>query len=408
MSGCPTPEALSRAFDIGPDAALRVHLEACGPCRAAWREMEALRRDARALTAAAPTLDADAARARLLAAAGAPTRVRPLAWAGLAAAVTMAAVLAGLTWRTSPPERVRTSPPTLRTTLHPGPDADVTRLGAQPDEVVRLRDGDLTVECAPLAEGERFRVVVGDAVVEVRGTAFDVVADDDRLRSVYVIRGSVEVRPAGRAHVTLGEGERWTGAPPPPSRDAGVAPSADAAAAPSAPARRRRARRPAPAVDAAAPLPLDAGSPARLADAGAPDATGPAATQDAAPARAEHAFTRGWAALTADRPGVAAAAFAEVQRRFPGDPLAEDAAFWQVVALGRADRVPAAITAARRFLDAWPASGHRAEAALLLAGWLHARGEDAQARAAYAIAARAADPAIRRRAEAGLRAMTGE
>lgn len=415
MSGCPTPEELSRAFDRGGDAALGRHLEHCDACSEGWRAMRRLRRDAQALAATAPAPDTAAARARLLDAApgGAPAR-RWIGIGGLAAAAAAGIVLA-LTWPNSETDPSTDASPsatlgtTLRTTLHPTPGADVTRLGAQPDEVVRLRDGELTVECAPLAAGERFRVVLGDAVVEVRGTAFDVVASEDRLVSVYVIRGVVDVRPATGPTVTLREGERWL-RPANDPVDAGLAMSADADGV--APPARRPARVAAPAPSRARPTGAGGHDADGALGSHAPDAaTVPADAApppDAAPPRAEYAFTRGWAALTAGRADDAAADFAEVQRAFPDDPLAEDAAFWRVVALGRADRVPAAVAAARRFLERWPASGHRSEAALLLAGWLHARGDHGGARTAYQIAARARDPAIRRRAELGLRGLPDE
>ncbi len=70
-------------------------------------------------------------------------------------------------------------------------------------------DGTVTVEVDRLQPGERFRIVTGDAEVEVRGTAFDVTAAGDRLRSVRVMHGSVEVRPAGGSVRILSPGQAW-------------------------------------------------------------------------------------------------------------------------------------------------------------------------------------------------------
>jgi ferric-dicitrate binding protein FerR (iron transport regulator) len=67
----------------------------------------------------------------------------------------------------------------------------------QPDEIVRLFGGTLTVRVDPLRSNERFRIVTGDALVEVKGAVFDVTATEDRLTSVRVISGIVEVRPSG-------------------------------------------------------------------------------------------------------------------------------------------------------------------------------------------------------------------
>src|SRR5207302_1565888 len=69
------------------------------------------------------------------------------------------------------------------------PGAEFIRLGQPPDEIVRLSQGTLTVEVSPLGAGERFRVITSDAEVEVRGTAFDVVAAADRLTAVRVHHG---------------------------------------------------------------------------------------------------------------------------------------------------------------------------------------------------------------------------
>src|SRR5204862_7461014 len=59
------------------------------------------------------------------------------------------------------------------------------------------------------AAGERFRVRVGAAEVEVRGTAFAVTAADDHLVAVRVEHGRVEVRPDAGAATMLSGGEAW-------------------------------------------------------------------------------------------------------------------------------------------------------------------------------------------------------
>ncbi|HUH03829.1 MAG TPA: FecR domain-containing protein, partial [Kofleriaceae bacterium] len=78
------------------------------------------------------------------------------------------------------------------------------------DEVVRLDTGRVTVAVDKLRPRERFRVIAGDAEVEVRGTSFDVRVEDDVLMEVVVHTGAVEVRPVGRPTVLLHPGERWT------------------------------------------------------------------------------------------------------------------------------------------------------------------------------------------------------
>src|SRR6185369_12386757 len=89
--------------------------------------------------------------------------------------------------RSSPPP----SPPAVaakiwRGVVHADGNAIYELATAQPDERVRLHDGELSVEVMPLLEPERFRVITGDAEVEVKGTSFVVVARADRLVNVRV------------------------------------------------------------------------------------------------------------------------------------------------------------------------------------------------------------------------------
>jgi hypothetical protein len=83
-------------------------------------------------------------------------------------------------------------------------------IGKAPDEVVRLEEGHVHVSVAHLGPAERFRIVTGDAVVEVRGTEFDVEASQSRLEAVVVQRGRVEVKVGAREPALLTEGARWS------------------------------------------------------------------------------------------------------------------------------------------------------------------------------------------------------
>src|SRR5205814_7946154 len=64
-----------------------------------------------------------------------------------------------------------------------------------PDEMVRVDDGQVTIEVRPLGPGERFRAITDDAQVEVRGTSFDLAVRTGHLEAVRVWHGRVEVRP---------------------------------------------------------------------------------------------------------------------------------------------------------------------------------------------------------------------
>ena len=81
--------------------------------------------------------------------------------------------------------------------------------GPREDRVVHLEAGRVRCVVSDRAAGERFRVVVGGAEVEVTGTSFDVVAREDVLSAVVVNEGEVLVRlETGEVH-RLGSGERW-------------------------------------------------------------------------------------------------------------------------------------------------------------------------------------------------------
>lgn len=84
------------------------------------------------------------------------------------------------------------------------------RTSVAPDEVVRLEEGRVHISVVHLAPAERFRITTGDAVVEVRGTEFDVEASSGRLQAVVVDRGRVEVRVGASEPALLAEGSRWS------------------------------------------------------------------------------------------------------------------------------------------------------------------------------------------------------
>jgi TolA-binding protein len=222
-----------------------------------------------------------------------------------------------------------------------------------PDEVVRLAEGRLSIQVAPLGRGERFRVVAGDAEIEVRGTAFEVSVVNDRLVGVDVSHGLVAVRPARGAAVFVGRGEQWRVPPeePPP------------------------AARPAPA--------------ARSAHAGP----------------AERAFAQGWRALRSGGYAEAAGAFGRAANAGPTAALAEDARYWRAVALARAGHAGEARGAMTAFLELHRESARAGEISAML-GWLlldvH---DDKGAARRFTAAANDPVPAVRSSARAGLSAV---
>lgn len=233
---------------------------------------------------------------------------------------------------------------------------------AVPDERVALHDGTIEVDVDHLHPTERFRVVVGTSEVEVRGTAFSVTADHDRLIEVRVTRGRVEVRPTDHPQITLGAGDRWSAvavvpSPPPPEPPPRIV---------------RRPQLPPP-------------PPARM------------------PTADQQAYDDGWTALRAQRFDDAAAAFA--RSASSTGALADDARYWHAVSLARAHHDAIAITAFREAIDEHPGSSHAGEASAML-GWLLVDAKDlVEARARFAAAADDANDRVRSSARAGLDAL---
>ncbi len=156
------------------------------------------------------------------------------------------------------------------------------------------------------------------------------------------------------------------------------------------------ARLPPVAVPALPERPVPASRPRRLALA----SHNPAGALDGSDAT-EVAFARGWSALRTGDFNTAAEWFARATSG-QHDTLAEDALFWQGVALDRAGRFAVAHRVLTDFLARYPDSDRRGEASVIL-GWLLVRsGELGAARQRFEDALD--DPAerVRKSAHAGL------
>jgi TolA-binding protein len=272
-----------------------------------------------------------------------------------------------------------------RGVVHPGNTAVFSLMQGQPDEVVLLRQGEITVEVERLAEHERFRVVTGDAAVEVKGTVFSVTASDDRLVAVGVTRGQVVVSVLGHDPVTLGPNERWDRTLSDERARPGLKDSIDLFKE-----RDRPSPQPGHARDRRLGL---ARSDQRTAKA--------LATQSAA----ETAFADGWQALRSQRLAEAAAAFSRAVDAAGDQPLAEDAWFWLAVCQARIPRPAEAretlTTFIARFPD-WPRVGEAAD----MLGWLLVdSGDLAGAERAFATAVLGSGASVQRSAKEGLRAV---
>ncbi len=340
MNRCPSPVELERAYWTQGDAA-RVHALACARCTAELAEIEALIAAGRAIEPSPQSAERrEEIRTTLLAKqrSEAPER-RFVRWWQLApVAAAAAAVALWLAWpgSESGPDRA----PGRRGTVMAHGDAHYMLMSPQPDEIVRLVDGTLTVQVEPLARGERFRVVVADGEVEVVGTAFDITAEADRLVGVRVMHGVVRVREAGGQLRVLEAGQVWRSA-----------------------AMRESVLIGPPAPEPVAPEPPIAPAPRQIQKQIDPP--------PAAPGRSEgqKAFDEGWNALRGERFDDAASAFARAAASGAGSRIAEDAGYWQAVALARAGQSAKASRAFESFLGAYPSSTRVGEASAML-GWI--------------------------------------
>jgi TolA-binding protein len=319
-----------------------------------------------------------------------PRRRRPVVVAAAALSIAVAAAAIAI-WAFA--ERgsgaVDRLTPSIARRGHVRPDsgADWSRATPAPDEIVRLREGAISIDVAALAAGERFRVVVGDAEIEVRGTSFDVAAHEDRLASVTVSRGTVEVRPTGRPVVVLAAGDRW------PSERAAITPIGSNGTPPPQPPPPQPSQPPPPSLDRA----VASHDPKRSAR--------PQPVVSPPVAHGEAEFRAGWDALRAGDPALAARSFAAARRAAKGGAIAEDAHFWEAMSLGRAGRADAAIDSLAGFLEAYPRSSRAGEAAAKL-GWLQLEAGDLDA--AQRAFERATDdrvPKVRESARSGLQAV---
>jgi TolA-binding protein len=382
------------------DPRLERHLERCPRCASQCASLRRVVEQAQGLAVPAE-MTADARReigARLLATAPAPRSWRgwPVAAVGVpAVALLVAAGIWGTRapWRAATPvestaDGFRTSrdalgpaepnlarreptssaaPPVTGAPGAPRSRAAVraigaarfTRVQAPPDDVLRLDDGTIVLEVAPLPSGERFRVTTEDAEVEVRGTRFQVSASRGKLTQVTVASGRVEVRSAGGGRVVLDPGDEWVSG----------AGEINGRAAISKEAAETRGNRP-----------------------GGAESTGQRAS-----------FNRAWSVLRQGDARRAAELFAELQRTSGDSDIAEDALYWRSVATARAGDRPAARALFESFLRLFPASSRTGEAATAL-GWLYfENAQNDKARQAFERAMGDTSPAVRASARDGLR-----
>jgi len=361
---------------------------------------------------APPAVDRDRleqTRTSLLARAtlGAPLATR--SWSKwLVAGAALAAAAAVVLWLVAGPE----GPKQVITALGP---ASYERAHDWPDFIVHVSDGRVEVRVAALASDERFRVVTGDAEVEVRGSSFEIRAEGDRLREVGVQIGRAEVRVADQQVVVLAAGQRWTASAlaraevvPAVAPVPGPAPTPASAPAPAPAGPARTMHSPATSSRAIATSPHAIAAVAETPSAKAlpppPPATVPSAPS-ALPGELD--FRAGWTALRANDAGTAAGKFETACTAALHTALGEDACFWAGAAAKRANDTAHARAALERFIASFPGSSRVGEASALL-GWILLDAGDASgATSAFHRAEQDRVPRVRDSAAKGLAALRG-
>lgn len=405
MTPCPDELELSRAISEGASDAIAAHLASCAACRLQQQRLERAIELARLVGAPMPTAERrEELRTALLASVDQPLRERrprhrrwvgALAMGAVAAAAALAVVVTSAGGRGGDEQGSGSVGLHRHATVRAMPVASFAPTSLGPDEIVVLYDGTIDVDVSPLHAGERFRVLVGEAEVEVHGTAFHVTARAGVLTDVVVDHGVVEVRARGeRRRLTAGQSWRAPASPPTtaanvPEPVAPVSPAASASSAASA----------SPVVRGTAKAP-----PAKLRRDVASEA---AAKSERGPQRAheEVAYDDGWAAMRAGRFSEAASAFMRAQVLAPTGPLAEDAGFWYAVALARSGKPTLATSAFRDFLETYPKARRAGEASAMLGWILVEAGNAREAEQRFRAASSDASAAVRASAKSGLEAV---
>lgn len=392
-AACPSAEVLMQAVNAPVDAGVGQHIQGCARCTAELEDTRALIAQAREIPLALPDEERlEELRTRLLLQARSqplgPLGPRPWGgrgrWLQVAALAAAAALLVGLGVHG---HRLRSGAGKPEVALRHGTvhgieGSSYVHGGPPQDEIVRLSEGAILIEVSPLRSGERFRVIVGQSEVEVRGTLFEVVAAHDEIRLVKVYQGRVEVRPERLPMAVLSRGERWEApdveSPKPPKPVASphpvmpppepplAAPPPSHAAGPTSGLHSKPVPHPSAKASAPAVVVKPATSP-RGPETPRPLPSPPPASPT--PAEAEVAFAVGWQALRDKSYAQAAAQFHRAAVAAGNQPLAEDAGYWHCISLARTGNRAQSKLLLRQFLQRYPSSPHHGELASVL-GWM--------------------------------------
>jgi TolA-binding protein len=329
-------------------------------------------------------------------------------------ATSLAAAAALLIWIIVRPSE-STPPKELITAIGP---AQFERTSVWPDFTVRLDDGRVAIQVAPLASSERFRATTSDAEIEVRGASFLVGAEHKRVTFVSVTEGRAEIRWAQQVTV-VAAGSTWIppriaqretiDLPPPVATQStplattpvqtATAPTKPATVKPKTP----RSTKAHAQVATTSTEEKATGEPKPIAEDLRDAPAKPPV--ESAPRPGEADFRAGVASLRAGDAVAATRSFTSACAAAQKDALGEDACFWVGAAAKRAGQTSTAREALTRFLASYPTSARAGEASALLGWILYAAGELDAAKLRFELAARDRVPKVKESATKGLEAI---
>ncbi len=396
---CPNKSELAQAHSGKPDKRLQAHLKNCPKCAAVYEDDAQLIELGKKLQSPLPTderlkkmkLELTKEAVAFQAKSNQPrSYTKAFALAATLAAVFLLAFIYSIVLNQSQNVEVENI---YRASITPVGMATYSVESAQPNEIVRLLEGTIKVKVDPLRSGERFRIMLGDADIEVKGTVFNVEAKNNALVDVRVFSGKVEVRRLTEVPLVLASRESWASRRP--SGDIDEKKVTVVKVAEAAPA----------AVPPNAISPRVSSLPREPRNIERTPVAQKSLSSDQTPlendVQREH-FEKGWRALRAGRYSEAVEAFAQAAKLGQQTPMTEDVAFWHAVALkysGQTDRAQAMLL---DFTKVHPSSPHVNEASVILGWLLFDKGDYKQAGYFFNSAIDAPVPRIRDSAVKGL------
>jgi TolA-binding protein len=282
------------------------------------------------------------------------------------------------------------------------------------EEVVLLEAGTLRINVRKLVGRDRFLVVCGEEELEVRGTRFEVNAEDGRLVRVRVTEGLVEVRPSADTARMLRPGDEWhrprfararrllaVSALEPPSPHSG---RTDRAVLDPVPASEPSAVAPTVPKSSTEPeVPEEVQAQEEKPREPEMKKVRPANVSPKTPRQdVEATFLRAWQLYKRGKFDDAAELFLVIIDSGDEHDIVEDALFLRCSALESAGHTAEAIDAAERYARRFP-NAVRREAVGLRRAWLElARGNPSLARTLFTALLQSTKESVRKEAQAGL------